>query len=293
MKWNSQIKHQKINLFNLKNKDCLKKFKEETTGNNYLSKTMDEEQDLNQATKSLMNRLDKILHKCFRKVSVKENSSENKQEELYKKWKNLKNKTDKTSVEETKNIEEQIGNTFFEKIKDATKDIDCESGGVNSGNLWSLKKQLCPQTRNPPTAMLDPEGNLVTDEDKIAEMALEHYIKVLANKPMKKELEHIKEDKENLCDKYLKLAKMNKTPPWEMKHLEYVLKHMKKGKSRDPDGLANEIVVLENAGDDLKLAILKLVNRIKDEQTYPDCMRSCNISSIWKRKGPKNRFKSY
>ena len=67
--------------------------------------------------------------------------------------------------------------------------------------------------------MLDLEGNLVTDEDKIAEMALEHYAKVLENKPMKKELQHIKDDKESLCVKYLKLASMNKTPPWEMKQL--------------------------------------------------------------------------
>ena len=193
----------------------------------------------------------------------------------------MKNKTDNISVKETRKIEEEIGHVFFEKIKDATKDIDCETGGVNSGNLWRLKKQLCPQTRNPPTAMLDSEDNLVTDEDKIAEMALEHYTKVLENKPMKKELEQMRDDKEKLCGKYLKLASNNKTPPWEMKHLENVLKKMKKGKSRDPDGLANEIVLLENAGEDLKLAILKLVNRIKDEQIYPDCMRSCNISSIW------------
>ena len=36
-----------------------------------------------------------------------------------------------------------------------------------------------------------------------------------------------------------------------------------------------------------------LMNRIKDEQIYPKCLESCNISSIWKLKGPKNRFSSY
>ena len=44
---------------------------------------------------------------------------------------------------------------------------------------------------------------------------------------------------------------------------------------------------------DLKLAILKLMNRIKEEQIFPDCLQKCNISSIWKRKGSRSNFESY
>ena len=291
--WNPKIIPQKISVFNLKNKECLKSFKEHTSKGNNLSKIMDEEEDLDKATNKLMNKFTKVLHKCFRKIGVKEGTKTTNKEDLYNKWKEIKNKTDEESVKETKKIEEEISNDYYEKIKDATKDIDCENGGVNSSKLWKLKKHLCPQTRDPPTAMLDSTGNLVTDEDKIAEMALKHYVKVLENRPMKEGLEHIKEAKEKLSDKLMKLARKNKTPPWTINHLENVLKQMKKGKSRDPDGLANEIFLLESAGEDLKLAILKLMNRIKDEQLYPDCLRKCNISSIWKRKGPKNKFTSY
>ena len=74
--------------------------------------------------------------------------------------------------------------------------------------------------------MLDLEGNLVTNEDKIAEMALSHYIKLLENKQIKKCLKHLKDDKEKPCAKLLELARKNKTPPWEVKHLELVLKRM-------------------------------------------------------------------
>ena len=293
LKWNTEIKQEKTSIFNLKNKECIKNFKEITTNNNNLSKILDEEKNLHKATSKLMKKFDKVLYKCFTKVGVKDKKTETKQEELYNKWKKLQNKTDNESLEQSKKIEDEISEQYFEKIKEATKDINCEDGGVNSGKLWKLKKELCPRTRDPPTAMLDTQGNLVTDEDKIAEMALEHYAKVLENRPMKEDLKHIKESKEELCEKLMNLAKKNKTPPWEMKHLENVLKQMKKGKSRDPDGYANEIFLLDSAGEDLKLAILKLMNRIKDEQVYPDCLRFCNISSIWKRKGPKNIFKSY
>ena len=106
-------------------------------------------------------------------------------------------------------------------------------------------------------------------------------------------MEHIKDAKEILCEKLLKLAKSEKTPPWKMKDLDEVLKNLKKDKSRDPMGLANEIFRPEVAGDDLKLAILKLMNRIKDEQIYPKSLEICNISSIWKRKGSRNEFDFY
>ena len=78
-----------------------------------------------------------------------------------------------------------------------------------------------------------------------------------------------------------------------MKDLELVLKHLKKQKSRDPLGLANDIFRPEVAGDDLKEAILKMMNKIKSEQCYPKCLEPCNISSIWKRKSSRNDFDFY
>ena len=101
-------------------------------------------------------------------------------------------------------------------------------------------------------------------------------------------LEHIKDAKEKLCGKLLKIAEANKSPPWTMKELEVVLKNLKKQKSRDPYGLANDIFRPEIAGDDLKKAILQMMNMIKEQQMYPKCLELCNISSIWKKKGSRN-----
>ena len=78
-----------------------------------------------------------------------------------------------------------------------------------------------------------------------------------------------------------------------MKDLDKVLKKLKKQKSRDPLGLANHIFCPEVAGDDLKRAILKLMNSIKEEQKYPECLEVCNISSIWKKKSSRQEFDSY
>ena len=57
-----------------------------------------------------------------------------------------------------------------------------------------------------------------------------------------------------------------------MDQLDEVLIYLKKNKSRDPLGYANELFRPEVAGCDLKLGLLKLLNRIKVEQMLPDVL---------------------
>ena len=257
----------------------------------------DKEGDVESLTKVFLKRLENVIHKCFRKIRITYRRDEAK-ENLYTRWRNLKNKTDDKSKAEFKEVEKSLAEKYakdhFEKIKERTGNVDSEDGGLHSASLWNLKKELFPQSRDPPTAMIDPiSGNLLTSEDKIQDAAVLTYTERLKNRPMKDNLNHIREAKEVLCEKLLKVAKENKTPPWEMKHLEKVLKELKKGKSRDPLGYCNELFSPEVAGDDLKMAIIKMMNRIKLEQIFPECLELCNISSIWKRKGPRNEFDSY
>ena len=151
-------------------------------------------------------------------------------------WRNLKNKNDDESKTELKEVEkilaEKYAKEHYEKIKDRIGNVDSEDGGLSSGSLWNLKKELFPQSRDPPTAMIDPiSGNLLTSEEKIQEAAVSAYTKRLENRPMKDNLNHIRDAKEALCEKLLKVAQANKTPAWEMKHLEKVLKDLKKDKS--------------------------------------------------------------
>ena len=131
--------------------------------------------------------------------------------------------------------------------------------------------------------MLDQDGNLVTDSSQIQNIALETYRNRLKNRNMKEEFINIQKEKEELCAKRIESAKKNKTDPWNMADLEAVLVNLKKNKSRDPLGYANEIFRSEVAGSDLKIAILKLMNKIKDTQVFPEALEMCNISSIWKR----------
>ena len=300
MPWNRKVKSQRYEIFNLKNEDCQKEFKKATTQVNnkgYLSSVFEENEDINIATEKFMKRLEKTIAKCFRKIRVKEKIDEEK-EELFRNWKEMKknySNVDKSKFAEIESkLSEKYAEEFYNKIKDKTTGIDCQEGGLNSGNLWNLKKQIFPKSKDPPTAMVDPQtGNLLTSEEKIEEAAIKVYKERLKNRPINNNMKHIKDAKELLCKKLLHVARLKKTPDWTMKDLNLVLKKLKKQKSRDPYGLANDLFRPEVAGDDLVLALLKLMNKIKNDQKYPKCLELCNISSIWKSKGPRNSFDSY
>ena len=72
-----------------------------------------------------------------------------------------------------------------------------------------------------------------------------------------------------------------------MKQLEMVLRQLKDGKSRDPNGWVRDIFKNEVAGKQLKLSLLLLVNKIKSENYIPDFIRNADVTTIYKGKGDK------
>ena len=255
---------QRETIFNLKNKDCQMLFKAETSNNTKLSRVFDEIEDLDTATEMLMKKLNKSIYKCFKKIGQRKERHNAKHEEIYNRWKDLKKRDDPKSKAEVEALEDELADEYFGKVKEATAGIDCEDGGNIAAELWKLKKQLCPRSRDPPSAMLDKDDNLITNEDQIKAMAVSAYEERLKNRPIKEGLEHILEAKEKLANKLMDEAKQNKTPPWNIQDLQIVLYKLKNNKSRDPNGLVNELFKEEAAGEDLKVAILNLMNRIKN-----------------------------
>ena len=49
----------------------------------------------------------------------------------------------------------------------------------------------------------------------------------------------------------------------------------------------------EAAGEDFKLAILMLMNMIKERLQYPEVLEQCNVTSIYKHKGSHKEFSNY
>ena len=134
--------------------------------------------------------------------------------------------TNKKEFEKLENeLAEKYAKEYIDKIEEKTGGIDGEDGAIKNEDIWKLKKDLFPRNKDPPTAMFDPEsGNLLTNEEKIENAAINVYKERLRNKPIDENLKHIKESKEALCEKRLRIAKTRKTPPWSMGDLEKVFR---------------------------------------------------------------------
>ena len=73
-----------------------------------------------------------------------------------------------------------------------------------------------------------------------------------------------------------------------MVDLDIVLKSLKSNKAMDPMGLVNELFQPKNVGTDMKEAILRLANGVKNEHTVVPFMKLANISTIYKNKGSRS-----
>ena len=87
---------------------------------NYLSSGFDTEEDGDKQTEIFLARLNKTIAKCFKKVRVVE-KVDRKKDELFKKWKYLKNKTDEKSKSDRDKLEEELAKEYAEEYYEKSK----------------------------------------------------------------------------------------------------------------------------------------------------------------------------
>ena len=81
----------------------------------------------------------------------------------------------------------------------------------------------------------------------------------------------------------LKLAASKRSSPWCMADLEKAPKDLKINKSRDPEGLINELFKINVIGDDLKRSWLVMLNSLKYEQLIPILINFVNVATVLKK----------
>ena len=211
----------RIEMYNLKNTENQKVFREITSNNDNLSSIFDKK-DLNEATNLFLKKLEENIKVCFKKIRISD--KQNKEiEELFFKRKELRNKTDLFSKIELEKVETKLANLCaqanYKKICEEISDIKCDEGGINSGKLWKLKKKLSPKCRDPPTAMMDFNGKLLTSEEEIQKLAIKVFENRLRNRDMKTELSDMKKDKESLCKMRLEIAQKKQNTTMDTKRV--------------------------------------------------------------------------
>ena len=272
-------------MFNLRNRDCQEAFKNATEVNPELIKCFENDLPIEVQSRKWMKNFNSVLHQSFRKVRIV-NTNKKKKENL--KMKSMLNERIQMRQDlKTVNITEEMKDKIELRIRQIEEDMEKEiteeyqkevieimrelggseegTGGDRRNKMWKLLKKNYPKILTAlPVGKKDRNGNIITNHEGLKHLYLQTYINRLRNRPIKSGFEEIKKMKTELFELRLELAKNNKSQPWTMGDLEKALKGLKSDKARDPNGLVNELFKEGIAGRDLKLSLLKFLNRIKE-----------------------------
>ena len=126
----------------------------------------------------------------------------------------------------------------------------------------------------------------MSDPKDLKNLLAKEYKERLRTRPVRYDLKDLEKRKKSIFQFKMSLAKSKTSEVWTMLDLEGALGDLKNNKSRDDEGLINEIFKIGVIGEDLKKSLLLMFNRIKEEQLIPLFMNYANITTVPK-KGSK------
>ena len=168
----------------------------------------------------------------------------------------------------------------YRKLQKVCGDLDENS----NTNVWTETRKVFPKnSKLLPTGVMNIKGKVITNPKEKKTVTLEHFKHRMRKRSVKEEVKEIEVLNNKLFAKRLSNAKENISPPFEMKELDFVLKTLKSGKSKDPENYVSELFKEGAIGSDLKKSILMMINRMKHEMIIPECLRTAHITILHKR----------
>ena len=232
--------------------------------------------------------MNKSINACFKKIRHKENNTK-EASKIYKlideRKEILKRKTiTQEDIIRIENIEKDISNECEDKELEKLEKIMSEIE-TNKTNIWKEMRKAYPNKTKPiPTGVKDIKGRVITNPSERKQVTLDHFNHRMRKRPVNDDVKDIVELKYDIFEDMLKETQNNKSPPFNMKDLDIVLKSLKKGKSKDPDSYICELFKEGVIGKDLKESILIMMNKIKKTLQIPDCLKVANITILHKKK---------
>ena len=178
----------------------------------------------------------------------------------------------------------KIEDKEFKKLESSLSNLESEKGGTNFTSIWKEVRKAYPKQVKPlPTGVMNMMGKVITNPKEKKLVTLDHFAHRMRKREVKDEVTKVVSLKYKLFEKRLKESKEKKSPPFQLKELEKVLKSLKGGKSKDPDNYVSELFKEGVIGSDLKGSLLLLMNKIKSDQVIPECLRKANITILHKK----------
>ena len=292
-------KPQKIEIFDFKNENGQAIFKNRTTNTMEFSDCFKNISPLLEHCDRWLTILVTHCSKSFPVIRIRNKSNKTSAaDKLIEQRNQLKKKIeDGESEKEDKlnQLEKEISDIIAEEENNKAKLFKkyCnESNSINVAEMWKLKKMIWPKKQETlPTGKLNNQGKMITDSEELKHLYAKEFLERLRKRPSHPNFENIHMLKNEIFKLKMKKAKENKSKDWSIEELDAVLKEIKKGKSRDPEGLSREIFHINNIGENLKISLLIMFNQLKHQGIIPSFMKRAIISPIPK-KGSQFKFKN-
>ena len=280
-------------IWNFKCKDSQSNFKNSTSETDDFSACFNNNLPMIKQIENWRKVLKLHINQSFKKIRVNKKKYDKPLPSVLSKLINERNKLLKKNNrkedldlldENISNLEAEINHKLikenFEKYKDDPEKVNLQQVWKTMGKLWPKSGTSLP------TAQKNHAGKLVSDPNELKKLLAKEYKERLRARPLRPDLGNLDIRKNKIFKMKLELAEANSSSLWTMTDLEAALKDLKNNKSRDNDGLVNEIFKKDIIGEDLKKSLLIMFNNLKQKKMIPIFMNYANITTVPK-KGSK------
>ena len=285
-------KPKRVEVWNFKNKEAQSKFKIQTSETDEFSSCFDNDLPILQQIENWKLIFESHCRKAFKKVRITKKRSMKKLPSAVSKLIDRRNELMKINDEKSKSeaavLDEEISNEEAEinrnKIMQNFKSYSEDPENINLGQVWKTLNKLWPKFGvSVPSAKKDHMGKFVTAPSKLKKLLAKEYKGRLRTRPVRPDLGSLEQRRRRILKMKLKLAASRSSSPWSMADLEAALKDLKNNKSRDPEGLLNELFKKNVIGDDLKQSLLTMLNSLRSEQLIPISLNYVNVTTVPKK----------
>ena len=276
-------------IWNFKCEKSQEIFKKETSDTNEFTRCFQNELPIFKQIEDWKKVLTRKIQCSFKKVRIKNNQKISIHPEISalidKRNKLQKNCGENSEIGKLETaISEMEAEINRNKIMKHFKSYSENPESVNLNQVWKTLKKLCPKARTKiPIAKKNRRGKIISEPNKLKQLLAKEYKFRLRARPSRPDLNNLKNRKKKIFQFKLKIASENKSRLWTQSDLDEALKSLKTNRSRDPEGMVNEIFKQKVVGSDLKSSLLIMFNKLKEEQKIPPFMSNANITTIPKK----------
>lgn len=299
-------KNPKITTWNVSNTADQKRFNK-ITENVQMKEQWKIKGDIDVKYKKWYNQIVSIMHKSFKKSTIKPGQNNKTVRQLSREKRKLKSEMqrlekigqrgvvynffDEKQQSLIQKIAEENEREKLEKTKIRLQRI-LDQGQDKKNEIWKVRKDGM-KSREVKLAIKTETGKLLTNKDDICRRYIEYYKDLLQPRPPNSSnVEYIKEIEQTFSSCLKTKAHDNDSInlDFNMEELETVIKSTKPRKCPGPDEIPTEIII--HAGTNLKKSLLHMINYFWKYEEIPSMLREINIKTLYKGKGSTEDLKN-